>query len=151
MHNVDYVTHLTVNIESISFYANFQPPVITAVLSSGVKPPGREDNHSASSTAEVMNALGYYFHLPTRAQLSTRDNLTLHAFILISVVPCCRSYESSAMEQVPHGVGDGGAVPRSDGESSDPGRDHGSHHRTAAVLPVRMRLLPIFKCSDASR
>lgn len=57
------------------------------------------------------------------------------------------SYETPGVE---HGLLCAGLddfVSKSDGEGYDPGRDHGGHHRPAAILPVRMCVLPLFKRS----
>lgn len=67
-------------------------------------------------------------------------------FQTIYAIASC-SYETPAVEHGPLCVGHGGAVSKSDGQGSDPGRDHGGHHRPAAILPVRMCVLPVFKCS----
>jgi hypothetical protein len=51
-------------------------------LSLGVKPPGREANHSLPSNAEVKEGVELYSHSPNKpswrgAQLKHRDNFTV--------------------------------------------------------------------------
>lgn len=111
------------------------------VFPSGVKHPGvKLTTRSASSSAYVKNVWS-----------NTAGDFIFVTSSIISVLPHCCSYETAAMEQDPRSVSDGGAGPRSAGESSDPGRDDGSHHWTAAVLPVRMRIHPVLKCSGQLR
>jgi hypothetical protein len=66
-----------------------QPPIqwVPGVLSVGVKRPGREDDHSPPSSAEVKECVEPYFHSPNSsswrgAQLKHRDNFTF-AFTLL--------------------------------------------------------------------
>jgi hypothetical protein len=61
-----------------------QPPIqwVPAVLSLGVKRPGREANYSPPSSAEVTECVELYLHSPNTpswrgAQLKHRDNFTL--------------------------------------------------------------------------
>jgi hypothetical protein len=60
-----------------------QPPIqsVTGALSLGVKRPGREADHSPSSSAEVKEWVELYIHFPNTpswrgAQLKHRDNFT---------------------------------------------------------------------------
>lgn len=114
MHSVVYMTDLTVNFESVLLYDNFQPPVGIEFPFSGVKRPERDADYSASSVA-VKNAQSYHStpH-PHTCFVKRQKHFNLSPFVIISIVTCRYSYETSAMEQVPHSVGDGGTLPRSD-------------------------------------
>jgi hypothetical protein len=61
-----------------------QPPIqwVPEALSLGVKRPGREADHSPSSSAEVEERVELYLHSPNTpywrgAQLKHRDNFTV--------------------------------------------------------------------------
>jgi hypothetical protein len=69
-----------------------QPPIqwVPGALSLGVKRPGREDNHSPPSSAEVKECMELYLHSPNTpswrgAQLKHRDNFTF-TFYYYSVI-----------------------------------------------------------------
>jgi hypothetical protein len=59
-----------------------------------------------------------------------------------SVLALC-SNETTAMERGPHCVGHVDAVSQSGGEGCVPERDHGGHRGLTAILPFRMRVLPL--------
>jgi hypothetical protein len=65
-----------------------QPPIqwVPGGLSLGVKRPGREDDHSHPSSAEVKECVELYFHSPNTpswrgAQLKHRDNFTFTFYL----------------------------------------------------------------------
>jgi len=60
-----------------------------------------------------------------------------------SVLALC-SNETTAMERGPHCVGHVDAVSQSGRAGSVRGRDHGGHRGPTAILPVRMRVRPLF-------
>jgi hypothetical protein len=60
-----------------------QPPIqwVPGTLSLGIKRPGREADHSPSSSAEIQELVELYLHSPSTpswrgAQLKHRDNFT---------------------------------------------------------------------------
>ena len=55
------------------------------------------------------------------------------------------------MERGTHCVGHVDAVSQSGGEGSVPERDHGGHRGPTAIFPVRMRVLPLLRCSNGLR
>jgi hypothetical protein len=71
-------------------------------------------------------------------------------FIYFFVLALC-SNETTAMERGTHCVGHEDAVSQSGGEGPVPERDHGGHRGPTAILPVRMRVLSLHRCSNGLR
>ena len=94
----------------------------------------RIQNQSTRSTQSALHGTG----------------ITVRNIFCFLVLAVC-SNETTAIERGPRGVGHVDVLSQSGGEGPVLERDHGGHRGPTAILPVRMRVLPLLQCSCGLR